>query len=72
MSANNYILIKEIVEDDSPLESEFFVDEKDDDTNEVLEHIIITPDLREAIMKAEEFIANSEYGVEYGIRFSLE
>ena len=48
------------------------VDEKDEDTGKFLEHIITTPDLREAIMKAEEFIANSEYGVEYGIRFALE
>ena len=72
ISANNYILIKEIVEKDSPLESVFTVNEKDDDTLQVLEHIITTPDLREAIMKAEEFIVNSEYGVEYGIRFVLE
>jgi len=66
MSANNFILIKEGIEDI------FQVSENDYESEGEIQNIGIFNSLRTAVEKAEEHILKSEVGVEYGIRFSLK
>jgi len=65
MSANNYIKIEEISVD------KFIVTEKDYENDLDIHHLGDFDLLRSAIRKAEDYIANLEYEVEYGIRCSL-
>ncbi len=65
MSANNYIKIEEVSED------KFRVAEKDYETDSDIYHLGDFDVLKTAIKEAEGYIADTEYGVEYGIRFSL-
>ena len=65
MSANNYIKIEEISTD------KFRVAEKDYETDADIHHLGDFDVLKSAIEEAEGYIADAEYGVEYGIRFSL-
>jgi hypothetical protein len=66
MSANNFILIKE------KTKNTYKVSENDYESNAEIQNIGIFGSLRTAIKKAEEYISDSEMGVEYGIRFSLK
>lgn len=65
MSANNYIKIEEISAD------KFKVTERDYGTDADICHLGDFDVLKSAIEKAEDYMADAEYGVEYGIRFSL-
>jgi hypothetical protein len=65
MSANNYIKIEETSS------GKFRVSEKDYESDLDIRHLGDFDLLRLAIEKAEGYIADLEYGVEYGIRFSL-
>jgi len=66
MSANNYIKIEEISVD------KFRVAEKDYESDLDIRHLGDFDLLRSAIEKAEGYITDLEYEVEYGIRFSLK
>ena len=65
MSANNYIKIEEISPD------KFRVAEKDYESDMDISHLGDFDLLKSAIEKAEGYISDIEYEVEYGIRFSL-
>jgi len=65
MSANNYIKIEEISAD------KFRVAEKDYETDSDIYHLGDFDVLKSAIEKAEDYMADIENEVEYGIRFSL-
>ncbi|GEM_PF-570550 len=65
MSANNYIQIKETY-----LET-YDVSERDYESEGEIQAIGLFDSLILAVKKAEAHIQKSEYGVEYGIRFSL-
>ncbi len=65
MSANNYIKIEEISAD------KFRVAEKDYESDTDINHLGDFGVLKSAIAKAEDYIADIENEVEYGIRFSL-
>jgi mRNA interferase MazF len=65
MSANNYIKIEEVSVD------KFRVAEKDYESDDDICHLGDFDLLRLAIVKAETYISESEYEVEYGMRFSL-
>lgn len=65
MSANNYIKIEEISTD------KFRVAEKDYESDSDIRHLGNFDLIRPAIEKAETYIRDLEYEVEYGIRFSL-
>lgn len=66
MSANNFILIKEVAVDT------FRVSENDYESDMEIQNIGTFDSLRIATEKAEEHILKSEVEVEYGIRFSLK
>jgi len=66
MSANNFILIKE------KTKNTYRVSENNYESDSELENIGTFGSLRTAVKKAEEYISDSEIGVEYGIRFSLK
>lgn len=65
MSANNYIKIEEI------LSNKFRVAEKDYESDLDIHHLGDFYLIRSAIEKAENYIKDLDYEVEYGIRFSL-
>lgn len=65
MSANNYIKIEEVSAD------KFRVAEKDYESDEDICHLGDFDLLRPAVEKAETYIRDLDYEVEYGIRFSL-
>lgn len=65
MSANNYIKIEEVASD------KFRVAEKDCESDLDIQYLGNFDFIRLAVEKAEKHINDSEYGVEYGIRFSL-
>ena len=64
MSANNMILVRE------DKEGHYDVAEFDAETHSVNKKVGHFTTLREAMIRAEEFIKDSEFGVEYGVRFS--
>jgi hypothetical protein len=64
MSTNNYIRIEEVSID------KFKVAEQDYESSEDIRKIGLFDSIRNAIEAAENHIRNSEYGVEYGIRFT--
>lgn len=66
MSTNNFIHIEE------QSSEKFSVIEKDYESNYEIKKFGIFDSLKLAIIKAEGSIKDSEYGVEYGIRFSLK
>ena len=65
MSANNYIQIKEI-----SLE-EYHVSERDYETEEEIRTLGIFDTIRAAAKEAQRYVQECEYGIEYGINFSL-
>jgi mRNA interferase MazF len=65
MSANNFVLIKETSRDT------YHVSENDYETVGKIKDLGIFNDIKIAIQKAEKHIAESEFGVEYGIRFDF-
>jgi hypothetical protein len=65
MSANNYIKIEETSAD------KFRVAEKDYETDSDICHLGDFDLLKTAIKEAEDYMADIENEVEYGIRFSL-
>lgn len=66
MSANNYILIKE-----NP-SGMFNVSERDYESDARIKNDGSFLMLRQAIQRAEMCIRESEWGIEYGIRFSFQ
>ena len=65
MSADNYIKIEEI------LSNKFRVAEKDYESDLDIHHLGDFDFIRSVIEKAENYINNLDYEVEYGIRFSM-
>lgn len=65
MSANNYILIKEV----SP--EKYDVSERDYGSDGQIQALGIFDSMRLAVIRAEDHIQKTEYGVEYGISFIL-
>lgn len=65
MSTNNYIQIRETYPE------KYHVSERDYENEGEIQAIGLFDSLKLAIKKAEDHIQKSEYGIEYGLRFSL-